>query len=272
MVASEGRARYAAGVFREHESLRGQSRQFTQVGVELIGEGGAMGDAEVVSLLVAALDAAGVPDFTVAIGTVAVLNALVAAAGESAAWGEAVLAAAHDRNVVGLDALAAQAGGAVGRRFACPDAGGAGGRAPGHCRAGLQAALDSLPPHKLMGVRAASGHRDFGHTIVCLPARCRRGVRPGVGLLGGGGRYDGVSPPTSVCRLRLTRWAQRSVRWWAGAHVAIRADAIVSGRPARRPPAAVKLADVAVSPASFGREAGASAQPGAAGTRRAQCG
>jgi ATP phosphoribosyltransferase regulatory subunit len=38
LSASEGphRFRYAAEVFREHESLRGQSRQFTQVGVELV--------------------------------------------------------------------------------------------------------------------------------------------------------------------------------------------------------------------------------------------
>ena len=53
------RLRYAADVFREHESLRGQARQFTQVGVELLGASGPAADAEVVALLVEALAAAG---------------------------------------------------------------------------------------------------------------------------------------------------------------------------------------------------------------------
>ena len=105
-VPGPHRLRYAAEVFREHESLRGQARQFSQAGVELIGGQDPAADAEVVSLLVAALEAAGLPEFTVAIGTVAVLHAIVRAADASPAWGAAVLAAAHDRNLVGLDTLA----------------------------------------------------------------------------------------------------------------------------------------------------------------------
>ncbi len=67
------RFRYAADVFREHESLRGQSRQFTQVGVELVGASGSAADAEVVAVLVEALRASGLERFNVALGTVAVL-------------------------------------------------------------------------------------------------------------------------------------------------------------------------------------------------------
>ena len=53
------RFRYAAEVFREHESLRGQARQFTQAGVELVGAAGPAADAEVIAVLVEALDARG---------------------------------------------------------------------------------------------------------------------------------------------------------------------------------------------------------------------
>ncbi len=104
------RFRYAAEVFREHESLRGQARQFSQAGVELVGAAGPAADAEVLAVLVEALAASGLREFTVAVGTVAVLSALVAAADAPESWGEAVLAAAHDRNLVGLDALAREAG------------------------------------------------------------------------------------------------------------------------------------------------------------------
>ena len=112
-VPGPHRFRYAAEVFREHESLRGQSRQFSQVGVELVGEGGAAADAEVVAVLVEALEASGLADFTVTVGTVAVLSAIVAAADAPRAWGDAVFAAAHARNLVGLDALACGAGAAA---------------------------------------------------------------------------------------------------------------------------------------------------------------
>ncbi|MGV8083058.1 MAG: ATP phosphoribosyltransferase regulatory subunit [Coriobacteriia bacterium] len=103
------RFRYCAEVFREHESLRGQPRQFTQAGIELVGEGGPAADAEVIAVLVEAIEAAGVPDFTVSVGTVAVLHALVARAGAEAEWAAEVLRAAHERDLVGLDRLACRA-------------------------------------------------------------------------------------------------------------------------------------------------------------------
>jgi len=109
-VSGPHRFRYAAEVFREHESLRGQSRQFSQVGIEFVGEGGAAADAEVIAVLVEALEASGLAHFTVALGTVAVLSAIVSAADAPRAWGDAVFAAAHDCNLVGLDLLARDAG------------------------------------------------------------------------------------------------------------------------------------------------------------------
>jgi ATP phosphoribosyltransferase len=256
MVASEGphRFRYAAGVFREHESLRGQSRQFTQVGVELIGEGGAMGDAEVVSLLVAALDAAGVPDFTVAIGTVAVLNALVAAAEEPAAWGEAVLAAAHDRNVVGLDALAAQAGGAVGSALAAVPRIRGGREAIDACREataglGCEAALDELAATWELLEASGAAERvivDFSvmRSFDYYTGLVAEAYAPGVGLpLGGGGRYDSVlaayDAPAPAAGFALGLERVMIALMEQGARVATRAlDAVVGGDA----PAALGLA------------------------------
>jgi ATP phosphoribosyltransferase regulatory subunit len=102
------RLRYVADVFREQASLRGQARQFTQIGVELVGARGPAADVEVVALLVAALEAAGLASFTVAIGSAEVLRGLLDVAGGPEAWREAVIAAAHDRNLVEIDRLAAR--------------------------------------------------------------------------------------------------------------------------------------------------------------------
>ena len=203
-VPGPHRFRYAAEVFREHESLRGQSRQFSQVGVELVGAGGPAADAEVVAVLVEALAAAGLTDFTVAIGTVAVLSAIVAAADAPLAWGEAVFSAAHERNLVGLDLLA--------RDVSSPAVAGAlsavprirGGReAIDACRAateglGCEAALDELAEAwELLGAAGVrervtidfSVMRSFGYYTGLVA----EAYAPGLGVpLGGGGRYDGL--------------------------------------------------------------------------------
>jgi len=102
------RIRYAAPVFREHASLRGQAREFTQVGIELIGARGSAADTEVVLLLIAALEAAGLPSFTVGVGTAEVLRALIERAGGSDQWRSACISAAQSRNLVELDRLAAR--------------------------------------------------------------------------------------------------------------------------------------------------------------------
>ena len=203
-VPGPHRFRYAAEVFREHESLRGQSRQFSQVGVELVGAGGPAADAEVVAVLVEALAAAGLTDFTVAIGTVAVLSAIVAAADAPLAWGEAVFSAAHERNLVGLDLLA--------RDVSSPAVAGAlsavprirGGReAIDACRAateglGCEVALDELAEAwELLGAAGVrervtidfSVMRSFGYYTGLVA----EAYAPGLGVpLGGGGRYDGL--------------------------------------------------------------------------------
>jgi len=107
LSGAPARLRYVADVFREETSLRGRSRQFTQVGLELIGEAGPTADAEVVCVLVGSLQAAGLREFVVGVGTVAVWQALIERAGMGPEWSADLLAAAHERNVAGIDALAA---------------------------------------------------------------------------------------------------------------------------------------------------------------------
>jgi ATP phosphoribosyltransferase len=198
------RFRYGAQVFREHESLRGQAREFTQVGVELVGEAGPAADAEVVSLLVAALEAAGLPDFTVALGTVAVLHAIVAAAGAPASWGEAVLGAAHDRNLVGLDALARELGDSPAADALSTVPRIRGGReAIEACRAaterlGCEPALDELSSAFDLIAAAGASERvviDFSvmRSFDYYTGLVVEAYAPGLGLpIGGGGRYDSV--------------------------------------------------------------------------------
>ena len=64
-IAAPYRLRYCADIFTEQEQLRGQSRQKTQLGIELIGEDGAGADAEVIRLAIDALLRAGLTTFQV---------------------------------------------------------------------------------------------------------------------------------------------------------------------------------------------------------------
>jgi ATP phosphoribosyltransferase regulatory subunit len=106
------RFRYSQPVFREQESLRGQAREHTQLGVEFIGASDTAADAEVVLLLVEVLKACGLEQFKVAICTVGVLRDLLSAIvdeGDGAIgedWRGQVLAACHQNNIVEVERLA----------------------------------------------------------------------------------------------------------------------------------------------------------------------
>jgi ATP phosphoribosyltransferase len=106
-AAGPRRLCYVADVFREQASLRGQARQFTQAGIELVGASGPAADAEVILVLVDALERCGLSEFTVGVGTVAVLRALLSASGAGPEWCAAVMDAAHGRDMVRLDGLVA---------------------------------------------------------------------------------------------------------------------------------------------------------------------
>jgi len=199
------RLRYSADVFREHESLRGQARQFTQVGVELIGAAGPAADAEVVALMVEALAATGLSGFNVAIGTVAVLQAIVDSAGAPAAWGAAVFSAAHDRNFVELERLAREPGITSDAARALREVPRVRGRreAISACReaaagCGCDAALDDLDATvALLDAAGVSGSVSVDFSVMrsfdYYTGFVVEAYVPGLGVpLGGGGRYDGV--------------------------------------------------------------------------------
>src|SRR5690606_14016783 len=71
------RLSYHANVFRSIEEEAGREAEFYQTGVELVGDGSAEADAEVVALAIASLKAAGVERFKIAIGHVGFLNGLL---------------------------------------------------------------------------------------------------------------------------------------------------------------------------------------------------
>lgn len=196
---------YTAEVFREQASLRGEARQFTQAGVELLGVNGPASDAEVVCLLVSALEAAGLREFTVGVGTVAVLRALLAAAGGDAGWEAAVMRAAHERNLVTLDRLTAapSVDARVGEALRRVVRIGGGREAILECRevAGEVGCADALGSLKrtweiVEAAGAASRVRvDFGilRSFDYYTGLIVEAYAPGLGLpLGGGGRYDDV--------------------------------------------------------------------------------
>ena len=109
-IAAPLRFRYSQPVFREQESLRGQAREFTQLGVEFIGASDTAADAEVVLLMAEVLKACGLEQFKVAICTVGVLRDLLSAIVDdgdaSEEWRSQVLAACHQNNIVEVQRLA----------------------------------------------------------------------------------------------------------------------------------------------------------------------
>jgi histidyl-tRNA synthetase len=75
------RLHYAGPSFRYERPSRGRSRQFTQVGVELIGASGAAADAEVLHLACAGLEAVGIKKYRLVVGHLAATLQLLAQLG-----------------------------------------------------------------------------------------------------------------------------------------------------------------------------------------------
>ncbi len=71
------RLAYVAEVFRGQEAGHGRLREFTQAGVELVGEGGLDGDVEVIALAATALRRMGVTDVIVNVGHLGFLTGLM---------------------------------------------------------------------------------------------------------------------------------------------------------------------------------------------------
>ena len=100
------RFRYTQRVFRESVAAAA-SRELTQIGIENIGEDGPAIDAQIVGLFAESLQLCGLGDFTISLGSVGVLRALLEACPASGEWKDQVLAAYHASNFVELDLLTA---------------------------------------------------------------------------------------------------------------------------------------------------------------------
>ncbi len=94
---------YMAHVYRGVRPQRGQSREFLQAGVELIGAPGAAGTAEVLAVLCAALDAAGLENYRVGLGDASLYPSLLEAFGVGLQSRELILTELAAGDFVGVD-------------------------------------------------------------------------------------------------------------------------------------------------------------------------
>src|SRR5579864_184137 len=77
------RVHYGGPIFRYERPSRGRSRQFTVVGLELIGASGAAADAEVLHLACAGLESAGIKQYRLVVGHLGVVLQLLSQLGMS---------------------------------------------------------------------------------------------------------------------------------------------------------------------------------------------
>lgn len=103
-AASDGPLRfcYMQHVYRAIEPKRAQSRQFLQIGMELLGVDAPQGDAETVAVLVKLLEAAGLTEFKIALGDVAFFDGALSKAGASEQLREGLSHELHTRDLVGF--------------------------------------------------------------------------------------------------------------------------------------------------------------------------
>jgi ATP phosphoribosyltransferase regulatory subunit len=199
------RLSYIANAFRAVNPQRGQMREFTQAGVELIGAPAPEGTAEVIEVLSAALDAAGLTRAVVGLGDADLYSQLLAEFGIEVEARERILDRLATHDLVGLElavdevkaieadsratllALPAMRGGPE----VLDDATQLGGEAVERASQRLRATYDLLAARGVADrVRLDLGLlRDLGYyTGAILEV-----YDPALGhILGGGGRYDSL--------------------------------------------------------------------------------
>jgi ATP phosphoribosyltransferase regulatory subunit len=94
---------YVAHAYRGVRPQRGQSREFQQAGVELIGAPGAQGSAEALTVLCDSLEAAGLSSFRIGVGDVTLYPTLLEALGIAAERRETILAELTTGDFVGVE-------------------------------------------------------------------------------------------------------------------------------------------------------------------------
>jgi len=99
------RLAYAGSVFRYHEPRAGRQREFTQIGVELIGLEGAEADAEMIAMAVEGCQAVGLRAFQIDVGQVEVVRGLLNALQPPAAVRSRILSALRRKDPMELQTL-----------------------------------------------------------------------------------------------------------------------------------------------------------------------
>jgi len=94
---------YLTNVFRFDEPQAGRQREFYQAGLELIGAPGSEADAEMIAILIEALQRVGLQDFQINLGQMAFFRAIVAELGLSPAQMEILKEAIDRKDEVGLE-------------------------------------------------------------------------------------------------------------------------------------------------------------------------
>jgi ATP phosphoribosyltransferase regulatory subunit len=196
---------YLANAFRAVRPQRGQMREFAQAGVELIGAPAPEGTAEVVEVLEAALDAAGLKRAVIGLGDADLYRQLLAEFGIDGEARDSVLArlAAHD--LVGLETELSELQGVDDEQVATcvalsqlrggkevlEEARALGGTAVERATARLGETLEALEARGVaQRVQIDLGLlRDLGYYSGAI----LEVYDPALGhVLGGGGRYDGL--------------------------------------------------------------------------------
>jgi ATP phosphoribosyltransferase regulatory subunit len=99
------RLAYTGSVFRYHEPRAGRQREFTQIGVELIGLEGAEADAEMIAMVVEGCQAVGLRAFQIDVGQVEVVRGLLNALQPPPAVRSRIVSALRRKDPMELEVL-----------------------------------------------------------------------------------------------------------------------------------------------------------------------
>jgi ATP phosphoribosyltransferase regulatory subunit len=196
---------YVAPAYRAVRPQRGQMREFTQAGVELIGAPAPEGTAEVIEVLCAALDAAGLTRAVIGLGDADLYRQLLDELGVAGADLDALVGRLATHDLVGLEADLGRLAGIGeperetllaltqlrGGADVLERARALGGGAVERATARIQVTYDALSDRGVAGrVQIDLGLlRDLGYYSGAI----LEVYDPALGhILGGGGRYDGL--------------------------------------------------------------------------------
>ncbi len=94
---------YKGNTFINHHSLRGRMKECTQLGAEFMGDGGADADAEILSMIVDCLRAAGLKEFQISVGHAGIFRGLIKAAGFTGDEADELRGLLSNKNFYGVE-------------------------------------------------------------------------------------------------------------------------------------------------------------------------